>query len=135
MTIKRYKCNIGNFSFSVVIGGKQKWLNFSGSKSHEGYYSTGNMLEQRAIESSRRYLRGDIRCVGSYELSEPTMEEVASTSAPSVEEVEVVSEVTTVQAAREWLIAHRDAKSSDLGNKESVLSYAESHGVIFVNLK
>ena len=52
-----------------------------------------------------------------------------------MEEVEVVSEVTTVQAAREWLIAHRDAKSSDLSNKESVLSYAESHGVKFVNLK
>lgn len=133
MVIKRYRCNVGNFSFSVVIGGKQKWLIFSGSKSDEGFYSTGNIAEQTAIESSRRYKRGGIVCIGSYALPDEKDETPEEVPTPQ-EVVRLVTEVNTVQEAREWLIEHCGAKAGELPNKEAVLSRAEREGVKFANL-
>ena len=133
MEVKRYRCNIGNFSFSAVIGGKQRWLNFSGAKSDEGFYSTGDIAEQRAIESSRRYKRGEIRCVGSSAVADevmPTVEDVVT----DAHAVEVVNGITTVQAAREYLVEAKGAKASELNNREAVLSYAERVGVKFAEL-
>lgn len=133
MEVKRYRCNMGNFSFSAVIGGKQKWLKFNGAKSDEGYYSTGDVAEQRAIESSRRYLRGEIRRVGSYVVADEVM--LAVIEEPDVSKaVEVVNGVTTVQAAREYLVASKGAKASELNNREAVLAYAERVGVKFAEL-
>lgn len=119
--------------FSAVIGGKQRWLKFSGSKADEGYYSTGDVAEQRAIESSRRYMRGEIKCVGSYVATDevmPTVEDIA-TNAPAVE---VVNGIATVQAAREYLVDVKGAKASELNNREAVLAYAERVGVKFAEL-
>ena len=138
MEVKRYRCNMGNFSFSAVIGGKQRWLRFSGSKSDEGYYATGDVAEQRAIESSRRYMRGEIRCVGGCVVPDEVMSEAAYvvpdeviSEAVGVEAVEVVNGIATVQAAREYLVDAKGAKASELNNKEAVLAYAESVGVRF----
>ena len=130
MEVKRYRCNMGNFSFSAVIGGKQRWLKFSGSKADEGYYSTGDVAEQRAIESSRRYMRGEIKCVGSYDVADEDQSNVCDEVYP----VEVVNGITTVQAAREYLVAEKGAKASELNNRESVLAYAERVGVKFAEL-
>lgn len=131
MEVKRYRCNMGNFSFSAVIGGKQRWLKFSGAKADEGFFSTGDVAEQRAIETSKRYLRGEIKCVGSYDVADEVMPEVVTTQAQAVE---VVNGITTVQAAREYLVAEKGAKASELNNRESVLAYAERVGVKFAEL-
>lgn len=133
---------MGNFSFSAVIGGKQRWLRFSGSKSDEGYYSTGDVAEQRAIESSRRYMRGEIKCVGKYVVPDEVMSEAVDVEpvaeavdvVPVAEAVEVVNGITTVQAAREYLIDAKGAKASELNNKEAVLAYADKVGVKFAEL-
>ena len=127
---------MGNFSFSAVIGGKQRWLKFSGSKSDEGYYSTSDIAEQCAIESSRRYRRGEIKLVGNYNVAdEEPIGSVADENANArYAEGEVVAGITTVQAAREWLVEHKDAKASELNNKDAVLSYAKQHGVLFAEL-
>lgn len=130
MEVKRYRCNIGNFSFSAVIGGKQRWLKFSGAKSDEGFYSTGDVAEQRAIETSKRYLRGEIKCVGSYGVADEEQPNVCDEVYP----VEVVNGITTVQAAREYLVAEKGAKASELNNREAVLAYAERVGVKFAEL-
>lgn len=116
----------------MMKNGKQRWLRFLGSKADEGYYTTQDEAEQQAIESSRRYKRGEITKVSSYEIADEIVEE--STIVEPTATIEVVSGVTTVQAAREWLIAHREAKSSELPNKEAVLSYASAQGVTFVDL-
>ena len=131
MGVKQYRCNVGHLSFSVMIGGKQRWLKFRGAKADEGFFSTGDVAEQRAIETSKRYLRGEIKCVGSYDVADEVMPEVVTTQAQAVE---VVNGITTVQAAREYLVAEKGAKSSELNNRESVLAYAERVGVIFAEL-
>lgn len=128
----RYKCNISNFAFPMMKNGKQRWLRFLGSKADEGYYTTQDEAEQEAIESSKRYKRGEIVKISSYEIADGIVDE--STIAEPTAIIEVVSGVTTVQAAREWLISHREAKSNDLPNKEAVLSYASLHGVKFEDL-
>lgn len=124
---------MGNFSFSAVIGGKQRWLRFSGSKSDEGYYSTGDVAEQRAIESSRRYMRGEIKCVGKYVVPDEVMSEAVDV-VPVAEVVAEVNGITTVQAAREYLVAEKGAKASELNNREAVLAYSERVGVKFADL-
>lgn len=131
MKVKRYRCNMGNFSFSAVIGGKQRWLKFSGAKADVGYYSTGDVAEQRAIETSRRYMRGEIKCVGGYVVADEVMPEVITTQTQAVE---VVNGITTVQAAREYLVESKGAKASELNNREAVLAYAERVGVKFAEL-
>lgn len=122
---------MGNFSFSAVIGGKQRWLKFSGSKSDEGYYSTSDIAEQCAIESSRRYRRGEIKLVGNYNVAD---ENISEAFTPGDHTVDVIKGISTVQAAREWLVEHKDAKASELNNKDAVLSYAKQHGVLFAEL-
>ena len=124
---------MGNFSFSAVIGGKQRWLKFSGAKADAGYYSTGDVAEQRAIESSRRYMRGEIKCVGKYVVPDEVMSEAVDVE-PFAGLVEVVNGITTVQAAREYLVEAKGAKASELNNREAVLAYAERVGVKFAEL-
>lgn len=130
-TQKRYRCNVSNFAFPCVIAGKQRWLRFYGGMPNEGYYSTKSIVEQRAIETSKRYLRGEIVCVGVLEIADEVMPEVVATQAQAVE---VVNGITTVQAAREYLVAEKGAKASELNNREAVLAYAERVGVMFAEL-
>lgn len=130
-TQKRYRCNVSNFAFPCVIAGRQRWLRFYGAMPTEGYYTTDSAVEQRAIETSKRYLRGEIVCVGEVEIADEVMPEVVTTQAQAVE---VVNGITTVQAAREYLVAEKGAKASELNNRESVLAYAERVGVIFAEL-
>lgn len=130
-TQKRYRCNVSNFAFPCVIAGKQRWLRFYGGMPNEGYYSTKSIVEQRAIETSKRYLRGEIVCVGEVEIADEVMPEVVTTQAQAVE---VVNGITTVQAAREYLVAEKGAKASELNNREAVLAYAERVGVKFAEL-
>ena len=130
-TQKRYRCNVSNFAFPCVIAGKQRWLRFYGGMPNEGYYSTKSIIEQRAIETSKRYLRGEIVCVSEVEMADEVMPEVVTTQAQAVE---VVNGITTVQAAREYLVAEKGAKASELNNREAVLAYAERVGVKFAEL-
>lgn len=130
-TQKRYRCNVSNFAFPCVIAGRQRWLRFYGAMPTEGYYTTDSAVEQRAIETSKRYLRGEIVCVGEVEIADEVMPEVVTTQAQAVE---VVNGITTVQAAREYLVAEKGAKASELNNRESVLAYAERVGVKFAEL-
>ena len=129
-TLKRYRCNVSNFAFPAVVGGKQRWLRFAGTKAGEGFYTTTHVGEQECIEKSARYRRGNITLVLSSEIADETPEE-----APTPQEVvRLVTEVNTVQEAREWLIEHCGAKAGELPNKEAVLSRAEREGVKFGNL-
>lgn len=130
-TQKRYRCNVSNFAFPCVIAGRQRWLRFYGGMPNEGYYSTKSIVEQRAIETSKRYLRGEIVCVSEVEMADEVMPEVVTTQAQAVE---VVNGITTVQAAREYLVAEKGAKASELNNREAVLAYAERVGVKFAEL-
>lgn len=130
-TQKRYRCNVSNFAFPCVIAGRQRWLRFYGAMPTEGYYTTDSAVEQRAIETSKRYLRGEIVCVSEVEIADEVMPEVVTTQAQAVE---VVNGITTVQAAREYLVAEKGAKASELNNRESVLAYAERVGVKFAEL-
>lgn len=130
-TQKRYRCNVSNFAFPCVIAGRQRWLRFYGAMPTEGYYTTDSAVEQRAIETSKRYLRGEIVCVGVVEIADEVMPEVVTTQAQAVE---VVNGITTVQAAREYLVDVKGAKASELNNRESVLAYAERVGVKFAEL-
>lgn len=130
-TQKRYRCNVSNFAFPCVIAGRQRWLRFYGAMPTEGYYTTDSAVEQRAIETSKRYLRGEIVCVGEVEIADEVMPEVVTTQAQAVE---VVNGITTVQAAREYLVAEKGAKASELNNREAVLAYAERVGVKFAEL-
>ena len=130
-TQKRYRCNVSNFAFPCVIAGKQRWLRFYGAMPTEGYYTTDSAVEQRAIETSKRYLRGEIVCVSEVEIADEVMPEVVTTQAQAVE---VVNGITTVQAAREYLVAEKGAKASELNNREAVLAYAERVGVKFAEL-
>ena len=130
-TQKRYRCNVSNFAFPCVIAGKQRWLRFYGGMPNEGYYSTKSIVEQRAIETSKRYLRGEIVCVGEVEIADEVMPEVVTTQAQAVE---VVNGIASVQAAREYLVAEKGAKASELNNREAVLAYAERVGVKFAEL-
>lgn len=130
-TQKRYRCNVSNFAFPCVIAGRQRWLRFYGAMPTEGYYTTDSAVEQRAIETSKRYLRGEIVCVSEVEIADDVMPEVVTTQAQAVE---VVNGITTVQAAREYLVAEKGAKASELNNRESVLAYAERVGVKFAEL-
>ena len=130
-TQKRYRCNVSNFAFPCVIAGKQRWLRFYGAMPTEGYYTTDSAVEQRAIETSKRYLRGEIVCVSEVEIADEVMPEVVTTQAQAVE---VVNGITTVQAAREYLVESKGAKASELNNREAVLAYAERVGVKFAEL-
>lgn len=130
-TQKRYRCNVSNFAFPCIIAGRQRWLRFYGAMPNEGYYTTNSVVEQRAIETSKRYLRGEIVCVGVLEIADEVMPEVITTQAQAVE---VVNGITTVQAAREYLVAEKGAKASELNNREAVLAYAERVGVKFAEL-
>lgn len=130
-TQKRYRCNVSNFAFPCIIAGRQRWLRFYGAMPNEGYYTTNSVVEQRAIETSKRYLRGEIVCVGVLEIADEVMPEVVATQAQAVE---VVNGITTVQAAREYLVAEKGAKASELNNREAVLAYAERVGVKFAEL-
>lgn len=128
---------MGNFSFSVKIGGKQRWLLFCGAKADEGYYSTANRAEQEAIESSTRFKMGGIRLESSYEVK-MACEEGGCSEPVSNENKEVITEVqgiTTVQQAREWLLGSCDVKASELSNKEAVLEYATAHSIVFTDMK
>jgi hypothetical protein len=98
---------------------------------NEAYYTTNSVVEQRAIETSKRYLRGEIVCVSEVEIADEVMPEVVTTQAQAVE---VVNGITTVQAAREYLVAEKGAKASELNNREAVLAYAERVGVKFAEL-
>lgn len=130
-TQKRYRCNVSNFAFPCIIAGKQRWLRFYGAMPNEGYYTTNSVVEQRAIETSKRYLRGEIVCVSEVEIADEVMPEVVTTQAQAVE---VVNGITTVQAAREYLVDAKGAKASELNNREAVLAYAERVGVKFAEL-
>lgn len=130
-THKRYRCNISNYAFPCVIAGKQRWLQFHGAMPKEGYYTTESVVEQRAIETSKRYLRGEIVCVSVVEIADEVMPEVVATQAQAVE---VVNGIATVQAAREYLVDVKGAKASELNNREAVLAYAERVGVKFAEL-
>lgn len=130
-TQKRYRCYVSNFAFPCVIAGKQRWLRFYGGMPNEGYYSTKSVVEQRAIETSKRYLRGEIVCVSEVEIADEVMPEVVATQAQAVE---VVNGIATVQAAREYLVDVKGAKASELNNREAVLAYAERVGVKFAEL-
>lgn len=130
-TQKRYRCNVSNFAFPCIIAGRQRWLRFYGAMPNEGYYTTNSVVEQRAIETSKRYLRGEIVCVSEVEIADEVMPEVVTTQAQAVE---VVNYITTVQAAREYLVAEKGAKASELNNREAVLAYAERVGVKFADL-
>lgn len=133
MGVKQYRCNVGHLSFSVMIGGKQRWLKFRGAKADEGFFSTGDVAEQRAIETSKRYLRGEIKCVGEYVVPDEVMSEAVDVE-PVAEVVKEVNGIATVQAAREYLVAEKGAKASELNNREAVLAYAERVGVKFAEL-
>ena len=130
-TQKRYRCNVSNFAFPCVLAGRQRWLRFYGAMPTEGYYTTDSAVEQRAIETSKRYLRGEIVCVGEVEIADEVMPEVVTAQAQAVE---VVNGITTVQAAREYLVESKGAKASELNNREAVLAYAERVGVKFAEL-
>ena len=130
-TQKRYRCNVSNFAFPCVIAGRQRWLRFYGAIPTEGYYTTESVVEQRAIETSKRYLRGDIVCVSVVEIADEVMPEVVTMQAQAVE---VVNGIATVQAAREYLVDEKGAKASELNNREAVLAYAERVGVKFAEL-
>lgn len=130
-TQKRYRCNVSNFAFPCVIAGRQRWLRFYGAIPTEGYYTTDSVVEQRAIETSKRYLRGEIVCVSVVEIADEVMPEVVATQAQAVE---VVNGIATVQAAREYLVDVKGAKASELNNREAVLAYAERVGVKFAEL-
>lgn len=130
-TQKRYRCNVSNFAFPCIIAGRQRWLRFYGAMPNEGYYTTNSVVEQRAIETSKRYLRGEIVCVSEVEIADEVMPEVVTTQAQAVE---VVNGITTVQAAREYLVEAKGAKASELNNREAVLAYAERVGVKFAEL-
>lgn len=130
-TQKRYRCNVSNFAFPCIIAGKQRWLRFYGAMPNVGYYTTNSVVEQRAIETSKRYLRGDIVCVSAVEIADEVMQEVVATQAQAVE---VVNGIATVQAAREYLVDVKGAKASELNNREAVLAYAEKVGVKFAEL-
>lgn len=132
--VKRYKCNISNFAFPIVIGGKQRWLRFLGAKSNEGYYTTADAEEQRQIESSKRYKRGELRIVGSYEIADEVAESSDEDTHGATTVEAFIVEVSTVQAAREWLIEHKGAKASELPNKDALLAYAKDKGVEFVGI-
>lgn len=130
-TQKRYKCYVSNFAFPCTIAGKQRWLRFHGGLPNEGYYSTKSIVEQRAIETSKRYLRGEIVCVSEVEIADEVMPEAVATQAQALE---VVNGIATVQAAREYLVESKGAKASELNNREAVLAYAERVGVKFAEL-
>lgn len=130
-TQKRYRCNVSNFAFPCIIAGRQRWLRFYGAMPNEGYYTTNSVVEQRAIETSKRYLRGEIVCVSEVEITDEVMPEVVAAQAQAVE---VVNGITTVQAAREYLVDAKGAKASELNNREAVLAYAERVGVKFADL-
>jgi phosphoribosylformimino-5-aminoimidazole carboxamide ribonucleotide (ProFAR) isomerase len=98
---------------------------------NEGYYTTDSVVEQRAIETSKRYLRGEIVCVDVLVIAEGVMPEVVTMQAQAVE---VVNGIATVQAAREYLVDVKGAKASELNNREAVLAYAERVGVKFAEL-
>ena len=132
-TQKRYRCNVSNFAFPCVIAGRQRWLRFYGAMPTEGYYTTDSAVEQRAIETSKRYLRGEIVCVSEVEIADEVMPEAVDVE-PVAEVVKEVNGITTVQAAREYLVAEKGAKASELNNRESVLAYAERVGVKFAEL-
>lgn len=116
------------------MGGKQRWLRFLGAKANEGYYTTADAEEQRQIESSKRYKRGEVRIVGSYEIADEVAESSDNDTLGATTVEASIVEVSTVQAAREWLIEHKGAKASDLPNKDALLVYAKDKGVEFVGI-
>lgn len=130
-TLKRYRCNISNYAFPCVIAGKQRWLRFYGATPTEGYYTTSSIVEQRAIESSKRYMRGEIVCESAVEMDDEVMSSAVDTTPV---ELEVVNGIATVQAAREYLVEAKGANASELKNREAVLAYAEKAGVKFAEL-
>lgn len=138
MEAKRYRCGTSNFAFPIVKDGKQRWLRFLGAKANEGFYTTSDEAEQRVIEGSKRFRRGEITLVGTYaidENSELTDElSVINGSTPTPVDDAVVKEVVevgSVQAAREWLIANKGVKASELPNKDAILACAGKLSVEF----
>ncbi|MBQ5750565.1 MAG: hypothetical protein IIV86_04480 [Bacteroidaceae bacterium] len=90
-----------------------------------------NVAEQRCIESSKAFLRGEITLEGTYPVDDV---EVVSEQEVENKETIMVEGITTVQAAREYLVAEKGAKASELNNREAVLAYAERVGVKFAEL-
>ena len=74
-----------------------------------------NVAEQRCIESSKAFLRGEITLEGTYPVDDV---EVVSEQVVENKETIMVEGITTVQAAREYHVAEKGAKASaafDLG--------------------
>lgn len=123
---------MSNYAFPCTIAGKTRWLRFYGNQSQGGYYNTMNVAEQRCIESSKAFRRGEIILEGTY-----PVDDVDGVSDVRVDEVsaEEVEGITTVQAAREWLVSNRGVKAGELSNREAVLACAKEQGVTFVDMK
>lgn len=128
---KQYRCPLSNYALPCTIAGKTRWLRFYGSQSKGGYYNTMNVAEQRCIESSKAFLRGEITLEGTYPVDDV---EVVSEQVVENKETIMVEGITTVQAAREYLVESKGAKASELNNREAVLAYAERVGVKFAEL-
>ena len=133
---------MSNYAFPCIVAGKMRWLRFRGAKAHEGYYTTANAEEQRAIESHMLYKLGKITLAGEYSLDSLDREQLENNNSSfqtpnssldnNSQLTQEVPEVTTVQGAREWLLQHIEGcKVSELPNREAVLAYAASHGVKF----
>ena len=91
-----------------------------------------NVAEQRCIESSKAFRRGEITLEGTYAVDD--VEGVIEQTVDDVEAVNVEG-ITTVQSAREWLVSNRGVKAGELSNREAVLACAKEQGVTFVDMK
>lgn len=131
---KTYKSKITNLSLPITVDGKERRIEFRGGLPGKGFYNTANRAEQVAIERHRRFGK-TIFLVGEYPQQENDDENVEDLNAvPADENMLVVEECSTVQAAKEWLMANAGASQADVKNKQAVLAYASNKGISFPNL-
>lgn len=143
---KTYKSKITNLSLPITVDGKERRIEFRGGLPGKGFYNTANRAEQVAIERHRRFGK-TIFLVGEYPQQENDDENVEESEdvstdenaedlnvVPADENMLVVEECSTVQAAKEWLMANAGASQADVKNKQAVLAYASNKGISFPNL-
>lgn len=131
---KTYKSKITNLSLPITVDGKERRIEFRGGLPGKGFYNTANRAEQVAIERHRRFGK-TIFLVGEYPQQENDDENAEDLNAvPADENMLVVEECSTVQAAKEWLMANAGACQADVKNKQAVLAYASNKGISFPNL-
>ena len=139
--LKTYKSKITNLSLPITVDGKERRIEFRGGLPGKGFYNTANRAEQVAIERHRRFGK-TIFLVGEYPQQENDEENAGESddvsadenAVPADENMLVVEECSTVQAAKEWLMANAGASQADVKNKQAVLAYASNKGISFPNL-